>query len=144
LLHHGQAKSRGEKVNEGKYILIVEDDDDARLVFSIVLGRHYPVLTAESAAEARKLLAEHRRHVRAIILDILLPGGEDGLSLARWLRTQADWKDVPIIAVTAVLFADQRNVFEAGCNAHIAKPVRPSDLVDIVSLYSGDRSAPIQ
>jgi len=127
-------------VGEQKYVLIVEDDDDARLVFTTILKRHYPVLATDSAEKAREILAAHPRAIRAIVLDLILGGGEDGLSFARSLRAEEMWRDVPIIAVTAVLFADDRNVFDAGCNAHIAKPVRGSDLVEIVSLYGGQGS----
>ena len=123
---------------EDNYVLIVEDDDDARLLFKTILTRnHYSVLVAETAEKARKVL-EHVKRVNAILLDLTLPGGEDGLSFARYLRQQEAWKHVPIIAITARLFDhDRGNVFAAGCNAHLAKPVVARDLLDVLSLYLG-------
>ncbi len=124
---------------EDNYVLIVEDDDDARQLFKTILTRNkYSVLVAETAAKARKLLATHVNKVNAILLDLTLAGGEDGLSLARSLRQQDAWKKVPIIAVTARLFDhDRGNVFAAGCNAHLAKPIVASELLDLLSLYLG-------
>ena len=126
-------------MTEDNYVLIVEDDDDARLLFKTILTRNrYAVLMAETAEKARKILEAHVKKVNAILLDITLPGGEDGLSLARSLRKQEAWKNVPIIAVTARLFDhDRGNVFAAGCNAHLAKPIVARDLLDVLSLYVG-------
>ncbi|HSD09845.1 MAG TPA: response regulator [Candidatus Binatia bacterium] len=115
----------------------MEDDDDARLLFKTILTRnHYSVLVAETAEKARKLLETHVKKVNAILLDITLPGGEDGLSFARSLREQEAWRSVPIIAVTARLFDhDGGNVFAAGCNAHLTKPIVARDLLDVLALY---------
>jgi len=130
-------------MSEGNYVLIVEDDDDSRVLFSTILTRnHYAVMVAETADKARKILATHPKKIGAILLDLMLPGGEDGLSLARSLRKQDNWREVPIIAVTARLFdAEQGNVFEAGCNAHLAKPIVARDLLDILSLYMGSEKS---
>jgi CheY-like chemotaxis protein len=129
----------GFRMADDNYVLIVEDDDDARLLFKTILTRnHYSVLVAETAEKARKVLETHVKRVNAILLDLTLPGGEDGLSLARYLRQQEAWKHVPIIAITARLFDhDRGNVFAAGCNAHLAKPVVARDLLDVLSLYLG-------
>jgi CheY-like chemotaxis protein len=135
------AKDEGAELRmaDDNYVLIVEDDDDARLLFKTILTRnHYSVLVAETAEKARKILETHVKRVNAILLDLTLPGGEDGLSLARYLRQQEAWKHVPIIAITARLFDhDRGNVFAAGCNAHLAKPVVARDLLDVLSLYVG-------
>jgi len=131
-------------MNKDEYVLIVEDDDDARLLFKTILTRnHYSVLVAETAERARKVLETHVKKVSAILLDISLPGGEDGLSLARSLRKQDAWKSVPIIAITARLFDhDSGNVFAAGCNAHLAKPIVARDLLDVLALYVGGTEHP--
>jgi CheY-like chemotaxis protein len=132
------------RMPDDNYVLIVEDDDDARLLFKTILTRnHYSVLVAETAERARKVLETHVKRVNAILLDLTLPGGEDGLSLARYLRQQEAWKHVPIIAITARLFDhDRGNVFAAGCNAHLAKPVVARDLLDVLSLYLGGAAHP--
>jgi CheY-like chemotaxis protein len=126
-----------------RYVLVVEDDDDARLLFKTILTRnHYSVLVAETAEKARRLLETHVEKVTAILLDITLPG-EDGLSFARSLREQEAWRSVPIIAITARLFDNDRgNVFAAGCNAHLAKPIVASDLLDVLALYVSGTAQP--
>jgi CheY-like chemotaxis protein len=59
----------------------------------------------------------------AVLLDVQL-GLEDGLSLAKWVRQQKKFQDIPVIAVTAhALVTDHDRVMQAGCNAWISKPV---------------------
>jgi CheY-like chemotaxis protein len=51
-------------------------------------------------------------------------GAEDGLSLAAWIRNDARFRSLPIIAVTAhAMLTDQHRVMQAGCNACVSKPI---------------------
>jgi CheY-like chemotaxis protein len=44
----------------------------------------------------------------------------------------------PIIALTALALKEEAaRIFEAGCNAHMTKPIRKSTLLDILSAYEG-------
>lgn len=69
------------------YTIAIADDEEhlAEAVAEYLAGHGYDVLTAPNAAAFRALVAE--RHIDVAILDIAMPG-EDGLSLARWLRRQ--------------------------------------------------------
>ena len=59
----------------------------------------------------------------AVLLDVQL-GPEDGLSVATWIRSDPEFRSLPIIAVTAhAMVTDQQRVMRAGCNACISKPV---------------------
>ena len=75
----GQAEGAGRPV-----LLVVDDEPDLRALLGEYFGRHgFEVLTAEDAARARAILAGTVPDV--VLLDINMPG-ENGLSLARWLR----------------------------------------------------------
>ena len=77
-------------------ILIVDDDRDVRESMGEYLEGHgYVVTLAENGEAMRKALAAAVPDV--VLLDLKLPG-EDGLSLARWLREN---HDLAIIMVTA-------------------------------------------
>lgn len=119
------------------YVLIVDDDEDTRVLLSTILTRnHYKPLLAENTEKARSVLAGHVGKISAILLDLTLPS-EDGLSFARALRKQAAWRKVPIIAVTASVFdTENTNALKAGCNAHLTKPIFARDLIDVLKLYT--------
>ena len=76
-------------------ILIVDDDQRLRRLLSRFLSREgYQIREAGDADEMRRALAVRKADL--VVLDLMLPG-EDGLSLARELRTTSD---VPIVMLT--------------------------------------------
>jgi len=105
-------------------VLIVDDDPSVRNMLAEYLSAHgYEVSQAASGAAMR---AELARAVPAVVLlDIGLPG-EDGLTLARYLRER---HDVGIIMVTgAGDVVDRVAGLEVGADDYIAKPFDPREL----------------
>jgi DNA-binding response OmpR family regulator len=114
--------SAGE-VNAGK-VLIVDDDRAVRDMLVEYLTTHgYEVVQADGGAAMR---AELERGVpEVVLLDIGLPG-EDGLSLARYLRERYD---LGIIMVTGAGEVVDRIVgLEMGADDYVAKPFDPREL----------------
>jgi two-component system, sensor histidine kinase and response regulator len=108
-------------------ILIVEDDPHSQLYFTKLLSGLYDTAVAASAREAWDLL--HGRVFELVLMDISLKGDEDGLSLTRRLRTEPAFEKLPIVAVTAYAFPDdKRRALEAGCTDYLPKPVSSNDL----------------
>ena len=105
-------------------VLVVDDDGDVRRMLAEYLGAHdYHVETAANGAEMRERLAQGVPDV--VLLDVGLPG-EDGLSLARYLRER---HPVGIIMVTAADGVVDRVVgLEVGADDYIAKPFDPREL----------------
>ena len=105
-------------------VLIVEDDPEVREMMGEYLETHgYQVTLCGNGEAMRKALAESVPHV--VLLDLNLPG-EDGLSLARWLRGN---HDVAIIMVTAAAEVVDRVVgLEVGADDYLAKPFDPREL----------------
>jgi PAS domain S-box-containing protein len=117
-------------------ILVVEDDADNREVLRTLLEEHQAqIFTAASAGEAIDLLEKERPNV--LVSDIGLPE-IDGYELIRRVRQMGGGSvgRIPAIALTAHASPDDRTrALRAGYQAHIAKPVDPSELVaTIVSL----------
>ena len=108
------------------HIVVVDDEPDIRIMLSDYLGHAgFRVSTAEGGAAMRQLLAEESADL--VILDITMPG-EDGLSLARFLREHT--KGVGIVMLTAAGGVVDRIVgLEMGADDYIAKPVDLRELL---------------
>lgn len=116
----------GQKVS----ILVVEDDPTSIEYLRIILkGTARELHFAETGREAVKMASEHP-NLDVILMDIRIPGG-DGYETTRAIR--AFNSQVVIIAQTAhAAHSDRQRSLEAGCNDHIAKPVRKDDLVRVI------------
>src|SRR4051812_6496696 len=109
---------------EAVRVLIVDDDPAIRQMLSEYLGEHgYAVAVAASGDAMRAELERARPAV--VLLDVGLPG-EDGLTLARFLRERYE---VGIIMVTgAADVVDRVAGLEVGADDYIAKPFDPREL----------------
>jgi DNA-binding response OmpR family regulator len=109
---------------ESASVLIVDDDPDVRgMIAEYLAGHGYEIAQAADGAEMRQALA--RRVPDVVLLDLNL-GGEDGLSLARYLR---EHHDVGIIMVTAASDVVDRIVgLEVGADDYVSKPFDPREL----------------
>jgi two-component system OmpR family response regulator len=107
-----------------EHVLIVEDDPEVREMMGDYLETHgYRVTLCGNGEAMRKAIAEAVPQV--VLLDLNLPG-EDGLSLARWLRGN---HEVAIIMVTAAAEVVDRVVgLEVGADDYLAKPFDPREL----------------
>ena len=110
---------------EQSRILVVDDDADLRWMVNKYLSKHeFSVTLAEDGEKMREVL-EHESFDLAI-LDINLPG-EDGLSLARYLRSN---HDIGIIMLSAAAEVFDRIVgLEMGADDYVTKPFEPRELL---------------
>ncbi|HEY8940377.1 MAG TPA: EAL domain-containing protein [Cellvibrio sp.] len=106
----------------GEWVLVVEDDEAARLTTSITLERAgYNVIEAADCASARAKFSERRPDI--VLLDVLLPDG-DGFHLCRELLASPGGKDLPIAMVTGLDDIDSiHRAYESGATDFITKPV---------------------
>jgi DNA-binding response OmpR family regulator len=106
-------------------IAIVEDEPDLRdAVAEYLTANGYDVLVAQDAAAMREIGT--RENVHLAILDIAMPG-EDGLSLARWLRSKGS---LGIIFATAAGTSLDRIVgLELGADDYVVKPYELRELL---------------
>ena len=99
-------------------VLVVEDDEGIRAMLAEYLGTHgYAVAQAADGASMRAALAREVPDV--VLLDVHLPG-EDGLTLARFLRER---HDVGIVMVTGASdVVDRVAGLEVGADDYVTKP----------------------
>jgi CheY-like chemotaxis protein len=125
----------------GLRVLVVEDDPDAReLVIAILEDAGAVVDSAESAAAGFDAVRTFRPEL--LVSDIGMPD-EDGYSLIRRVRAlgAAEGGSIPSIALTAYTRAEDRaKALGAGFTLHMAKPIRPTDLVTAIKALAGARN----
>ena len=107
-------------------ILIVDDEPDVREVLEeYFVAQGYAALCAETAGAARKFAAQHA--IDLALVDIHMPG-EDGLSLARYLREHHS--AIAIVMLTSAGEVIDRIVgLEMGADDYVAKPFDPRELL---------------
>ena len=110
-------------------MLVVEDDDDIRLLLEELLrGGGYAVETSPDGRAA--LRAFHENPADLVILDLSMPE-LDGFETLERLR---DLSDVPVILLTARSGEiDKVRGFRAGADDYVAKPFSPAQLVEKVN-----------
>jgi CheY-like chemotaxis protein len=103
-------------------ILVVEDNPlNRELLCDWLEIEGYTTVTAENLDEAFAAFEDQAPH--AVLLDVQL-GLQDGLALATWIRSNSQFRSLPVIAVTAhAMVTDQQRVMQAGCNACVSKPI---------------------
>ena len=118
----------------GLKVLVVDDDQDSREVLATLLVlRAAEVKTAGSVVEALDALSNWKPDV--LISDIGMPG-QDGYDLIKAIRSRGaqDGGQVPAIALTGyATLQDGERALSAGYQTHVAKPVEPRSLVDLIA-----------
>jgi len=99
----------------------------------LMLLNVFELRVASNGDAVRSTIAEDSA-IDGVLMDISLKGGEDGLQLTRFLRSQARFRATPIIAVTAhASVEDQRMALEAGCDAVLTKPVKRAQILSALA-----------
>jgi CheY-like chemotaxis protein len=113
-------------------LLLVEDTEDNRFMMRRLLEMEgYRVVEARNGEEAVK--AAQNEKPALILMDLSLPI-IDGLAATKLIRRIPEFKDVPIIAVSAHDTADfQEEALTAGCNSYITKPIDFGELENLIT-----------
>jgi CheY-like chemotaxis protein len=129
-----------DRMLEGRRILVVEDD--VRNVYalgSVLESRGMTYQIARNGREAIETLEQSLQPggepVDLVLMDIMMPE-MDGLTAMRKIRERAEWKKLPIIALTAKAMADdQRECLDAGASDFLAKPLDVDRLLSLVRVW---------
>ncbi len=120
-----------ERLN-GVKILLVEDSEVNKELAEILLQRRGMDVTAVSnGEEALQALAD--ADFDGVLMDIHMPV-MDGYTACRAIRRQPQYKDLPVIALTANVMAEDREQTKAaGMNGHIGKPFGEEEMLAVMS-----------
>ncbi|SDH21477.1 Signal transduction histidine kinase [Dyadobacter soli] len=129
----------GEILNN-KTVLIA--DDDVRNIFSLSKSlENYKmnVLTALDGKEALQKLSENPE-VDVVLLDMMMPQ-MDGYETAKRIRENPQWRNLPVIAVTAkAMTGDREKCINAGASDYITKPVDIDQLMSLLRVWLYEKS----
>ena len=117
-----------------KRVLIVDDNQDSReLVVKVLKNKGYEMIEATDGEEAIEKAVGERPDL--ILLDISIPK-LDGYEVTRRLKSREEFKETPIVALTAhAMKGDRAKALEVGCEGYISKPINIRELPDQVKSY---------
>jgi CheY-like chemotaxis protein len=129
-----------ESTLEGRRVLVVEDD--VRNIFalsSVLEPKGMAVVIARNGREALEALTRASQDKAAsidlVLMDIMMPE-MDGFTAMREIRKRSEWKNLPIIALTAkAMKDDHEKCLAAGANDYIAKPLDVEKLLSLVRVW---------
>jgi PAS domain S-box-containing protein len=118
---------------KSKICLLVDDNKDVLLYLNRVLSETgIKTLTARSGNEALDILKKTPA-IDVVLLDMQMPE-MNGIEATKEIRKIR--KDIPIIAQTAFIFEDDKDIIlEAGCDACLIKPIRKDHLLTVMSSF---------
>lgn len=115
-------------------ILIVDDDPNCRQILELMLSRSgFSLALAVNGAEALHMAAAVRPDL--ILMDILMPE-MSGLDAVAALRRDPDLAAIPVLAVTALAFEEERRTaIAAGFDAVVTKPFSRRQILEAVERF---------
>ena len=118
------------------HILVVDDSEDNRAMYAEFLSfAGYHVLQACNGLEALQLAGSELPNL--IVMDMSLPE-LDGWEATRRLKADAKTQHIPVVALTGhALKGHLLGAKEAGCDAFLAKPCTPEELLATVKELLG-------
>ena len=124
-----------ESIFDGVKILLV--DDDMRNVFAltpVLEEKQVQVLIGKDGKESLKCLNEHP-DIDLVLMDIMMPE-MDGYQATEEIRKQAQFKNLPIIALTAkAMKGDRHKCIEAGASDYLSKPIDIDKLLSMLRVW---------
>lgn len=109
-------------------ILITEDDTENQKFLQLLLSKDFDVAVCDSEESFFENLKSKKFDL--ILMDISLKGKKNGLDLTREVKEHPDFKDIPVICLSAHAFKQDRdNAIDAGVDAFLTKPIENSLLL---------------
>jgi PAS domain S-box-containing protein len=126
---------RSNEILRGRKVLVV--DDDARNIFaltSLLEDQEVDVFSATNGRNAIEII-HSTVGLDMILMDIMMPD-MDGFETMREIRTSAEFRTLPILALTAkAMLGDREKCLDAGASDYIAKPVNADQLLALMRAW---------
>jgi CheY-like chemotaxis protein len=115
-----------------KKILVVDDQSALRRLVEVTLSdENCRVIQAKSGEEAIAIVKHEKPDL--ILMDVMMPGGINGIETTRILKQNSETKKCPIIMLTGMGEEDDiEKGFAAGAEDYFVKPFSPLQLIEKV------------
>jgi two-component system sensor histidine kinase/response regulator len=127
--HHQETAELTQRLSSilGAKILVVEDNElNQEVALGLLESEGFEVEIANNGQEAVEMVTQNSYEI--VLMDMQMPV-MDGLTATKEIRKLEQFKDLPILAMTAnAMDQDKEKCAEAGMNDHVAKPIDPDDL----------------
>lgn len=112
-------------------VLIVDDDPNCRQILELMLARQgWSLYFADNGVEGLRQARAVKPDL--VLMDVLIPQ-MTGMDAVRHIKADAALKDVPVFAITALAFDEERRAaYAAGFDLVITKPFSRRQLLDAV------------
>ncbi len=119
------------EINPAAKILYVEDDEISVKYVSTITKSLYTIDSAKDSDEALNRIKQNKYD--AILMDINLRRGMDGLELTKVIRKIDGYQSIPIVAITAFAMGREREEFLAkGMTHYLSKPFVKNQLLSLL------------
>ncbi len=119
---------------KNKGVLVVEDNlSNFEFIRAVLSRTKVKLFWADTGVKAVEMFKKKRKHIDLVLMDIQIPemDGYEATGLMKKMR-----EDIPIIAQTAFAMSrDKEKSLDAGCDDYISKPIKPSDLLNMLAKY---------
>ena len=123
--------------SSGKMVLLVEDNEDNRIVYSTIL-KHFGYEVTEALNGEEGIAKARSEKPDLILMDVVMPK-MNGFEAVRHIRENVQTRGVPIVMVTSKAEAESMETgYESGCSDYIIKPIDSLELVAKVKNLLGE------
>ena len=124
---------------KGKTVLLVEDNEDNRIVYSTIL-RHFGYTVTEALNGEEGISKARAERPDLILMDMDLPV-LSGWQATNCLKSGPETFMIPIIALTAYVLSDDRErCFDVGCDEYESKPIEFASLLKKIQTLLNSQS----
>lgn len=134
-----QEQKADGRMLSGLHILLVDDNDDNRMVALEILRSKSDMAIDQAANGEEAIRLVEKNDYDVVVMDIQMPV-MNGLDATRYIRTKlpAPKNKIPVIALTAsILRSDAAMCTEAGMNLYVAKPFKAWQLIAAIADLTG-------
>jgi PAS domain S-box-containing protein len=141
LRNTGKFRAIDTTVTNRPTILVVEDTREVVMMLVDYLEMSgFKMITAQDGTDG--IQQAKLFHPNLILMDVMMPG-MDGFETARRLRLDPEFRDTPIIALTALAMpSDRQRCLDAGMDEYISKPVNLKALVKLIQSILVEKDNP--
>ncbi len=128
LVPSGESRITASDGRSRFHLLLAEDNPiNQEVALELLQDAGFRVTLAEDGLKAVELARQALYDL--VLMDVQMPG-LDGLQATQFIRALPGWEDIPILAMTASAFSeDRQRCLQAGMNDHVSKPVDPDQLL---------------